>query len=168
VGYSLSAFKEIFSNHQVCQVKSSGGNLGGGRGGGAGGPGQTHTSHLWSSLRQTVPLLLYSSSCLVIKFFYLGEYKVGSGAAVYAARKINNNYLITCSEVLKKKIWANFQRIIELFAQKIFTKLSKVWVWDPGSGKKPIPDPGSRGQKGTGSRIRIRNTDYLLLIWRGT
>jgi hypothetical protein len=29
-----------------------------------------------------------------------------------------------------------------------------------GSGirKKPIPDPGSRGQKGTGSRIRLRNT----------
>jgi hypothetical protein len=25
---------------------------------------------------------------------------------------------------------------------------------------KPIPDPGSRGQKGTGSRIRIRNTDW--------
>jgi hypothetical protein len=47
-------------------------------------------------------------------------------------------------EVLKKKIWANFPRIIELFAQKIVTKLSKVWVWDLGS----------RGQKGTGSRIR--------------
>jgi hypothetical protein len=62
--------------------------------------------------------------------------------------------------VLKKKIWAKFQRIIELFAQKIVTKLSKVWVWDPESGirKKPIPDPGSRGQKGNGSRIRIRNT----------
>ncbi len=32
-----------------------------------------------------------------------------------------------------------------------------------GSGKKPIPDPGSgsRGQKGTGSRIRIRNTSIL-------
>ncbi len=29
-----------------------------------------------------------------------------------------------------------------------------------GSGirEKPIPDPGSRGQKDTGSRIRIRNT----------
>jgi hypothetical protein len=29
-----------------------------------------------------------------------------------------------------------------------------------GSGirKNPIPDPGSRSQKGTGSRIRIRNT----------
>ncbi len=64
------------------------------------------------------------------------------------------------SEVVKKKIWANFQRIIELFTQKIVTKLSKIWIWDPGSGirKKPIPDPGSRGQKGTGSQIRIRNT----------
>ncbi len=41
-------------------------------------------------------------------------------------------------EVLKKKIWVNFQRIIELFTQKIVTKLSKVWVWDPG-----IRDPGS-------------------------
>jgi hypothetical protein len=55
--------------------------------------------------------------------------------------------------VLKKKIWANFQRIMELFTQKIVTKLSKVWVWDPGSGKnlfwipvpgvKKAPDPGS-------------------------
>jgi hypothetical protein len=56
---------------------------------------------------------------------------------------------------------ANFERIIKLFTQNIVTKLSKVWVWDPGSEirKKPIPDPGSRGQKGTGSRIRIRNTD---------
>jgi hypothetical protein len=46
--------------------------------------------------------------------------------------------------VLKKKIWANFQRIIELFTQKIVIKLSKIWVWDPRSGirKKPIPDPG--------------------------
>jgi hypothetical protein len=63
--------------------------------------------------------------------------------------------------VLKKKIWANFQRIIELFTPKIVNKLSKIWVWDPGSGKNlfRIPDPGSRGQKVTGSRIRIRNTE---------
>ncbi len=55
-------------------------------------------------------------------------------------------------------MWANFQRIMKLFTQKIVNKLSKIWVWDPGSGseirKKPIPDPGSKGQKGTGSRIR--------------
>ncbi len=55
--------------------------------------------------------------------------------------------------MLKKKIWANFQRIIELFAQKIVTKLSKVWGWDPGSGKKPIriPDPGVKKAPDPGS-----------------
>ena len=63
-----------------------------------------------------------------------------------------------CSfEMLKIKIWANFQRIIELFTQKIVTKLSKIWVWDSGSGKKTYS--GSQGQKGTGSRIRIRSTE---------
>jgi hypothetical protein len=39
------------------------------------------------------------------------------------------NYFIF--EMLKKKIWANFQRITELFNQKIVSKLSKIWVWDP-------------------------------------
>jgi hypothetical protein len=58
-------------------------------------------------------------------------------------------------EVLKRKIWANFQRIEELFTQKILTKLSKIWVWDPGV--KKAPDPGSR--------IRIRNTGWPLLLW---
>jgi hypothetical protein len=45
--------------------------------------------------------------------------------------------------VLKKKLWAHFQRIIELFTPEIFTKLSKIWVLDPGSGKNlfRIPDP---------------------------
>ncbi len=40
----------------------------------------------------------------------------------------------------------NLHRIIELLTQKIFIKLSKIWVWDPGSGirKKPIQDPGVR------------------------
>jgi hypothetical protein len=65
-------------------------------------------------------------------------------------------------EVVKRKIWANFQRIMELFTQKIVTKLSKIWIWDPGSGIRDpgsgknlfrIPDPGPRGQKGTVSRI---------------
>jgi hypothetical protein len=45
--------------------------------------------------------------------------------------KIGNYFIF---EVLKKKMWDNFQRIIELFTQKIVTKLSKIWVWDPGSG----------------------------------
>jgi hypothetical protein len=77
------------------------------------------------------------------------------------------NYL--CFEVLKTKIWANFKRFIELFTQKIVTKLPKIWVWDPrsGSGKKPIQDPGSgfRGQKGTGSGIRISKTGLSVGVY---
>jgi hypothetical protein len=55
--------------------------------------------------------------------------------------------------MLKKKIWPNFPRIIEVFTQKIVTKPSKIWVWDPGpektysgsriqgSKRHRIPDP---------------------------
>jgi hypothetical protein len=62
--------------------------------------------------------------------------------------------------MLKKKIWTSFQRIIELLTQKfaLSFKQYRVGIRDPRSGirKKPLPDPrsGSRGQKGTGSRIR--------------
>ncbi len=56
---------------------------------------------------------------------------------------------------VEKKIWANFQRIIELFNQKIVSKskLSKIWVWDPGSGKNlfRIPDPGVKKAPDPGS-----------------
>jgi hypothetical protein len=42
---------------------------------------------------------------------------------------------------------------------KNLINLSKIWVWNPESEmrKKPIPDPGPKGEKGTGSRIH--NTD---------
>jgi hypothetical protein len=62
--------------------------------------------------------------------------------------------------VLKKKIWANFQRIIELFTQKIVTKLSKIWVRDPRYGIRDprsgknlfrIPDPGVKKAPDPGS-----------------
>jgi hypothetical protein len=45
--------------------------------------------------------------------------------------------------MLKKKIWAIFKKIIELFTQQIVTKLSKMWVWDPGVKKAPDPGSGS-------------------------
>ncbi len=69
--------------------------------------------------------------------------------------KIENYFIF---EMLKEKMWANFLRIIELFTRKVVTKLSKIWVWDPGSeirdpeknlfripdlGLKKAPDPGS-------------------------
>jgi hypothetical protein len=67
--------------------------------------------------------------------------------------------------VLKKKIWANFQRNIELFTKKIVKKALKNMVLgsgirDPGSGKNlfRIPDPGVKKPPDPGSRIRTRNT----------
>ena len=72
-------------------------------------------------------------------------------------------------KVLKKKIWANFQRIIELFTKKIVKKLLKIWSWDPGSGipKKPIPDPGSRiqGSKSTQSRIPDPDPQHCVKVY---
>jgi hypothetical protein len=71
--------------------------------------------------------------------------------------------------MLKKKIWANFQRIVEDFTQKIVNMLSNIGmglgsgIQDSGSGKKPIPDPGSRGQKGTGSRIPDPDPQHCIL-----
>jgi hypothetical protein len=68
-------------------------------------------------------------------------------------------------EMLKKKMWANFQRIIELFTPKMLTNLSNIWFWDPGSGKNLFrnPDPGIKKAPVTGSRIRIRYTGYRSL-----
>jgi hypothetical protein len=60
--------------------------------------------------------------------------------------------------MLKKKIWANFQRIIELFTKKIVTKLLKYGfgIRDPRSGIRKNPDPGSeiRDPEKSGSGIR--------------
>jgi hypothetical protein len=69
--------------------------------------------------------------------------------------KLNSILFFIC---WRKKIWPNFPGIIEVFTQKIVTKPSIIWVWDlgseirdPGTRKNlfRIPDPGSRGQKGT-------------------
>jgi hypothetical protein len=74
--------------------------------------------------------------------------------------KIENYFIFL---TLKKNIWASFQRIKELFAQKYATKLSNIWLWDPESGKNlfriPDPGPGVKKAPDPGSRIRIRNTD---------
>ncbi len=60
--------------------------------------------------------------------------------------KIENYFIF---ELVKKKIWANFQRIIELLTQKKLSLSSQKYrfrIRDPGSGK-PIPDPGSEVKK---------------------
>jgi hypothetical protein len=64
--------------------------------------------------------------------------------------------------MLKKNIWANFHRIIEI-TQKIVTKLSKIWDWDLGSGKNPfrIPDPGVKKAPDPGSETMGRRLHHF-------
>jgi hypothetical protein len=69
--------------------------------------------------------------------------------------------------MLKKIIWANFQRIIELFTQKLVNKSQKYGfgIRDPRSEKNfsgsQIPDPGIK-KENPRSQIRIRNTGKII------
>ncbi len=67
----------------------------------------------------------------------------------------------------EEKNLAQFSKNYEVFTQKIVTKLSKLWIWDPGS---EIRDPGSgktlSESRIQGSRIRIRNTVFFLITYR--
>jgi hypothetical protein len=58
---------------------------------------------------------------------------------------------------IRKKILVNFQRIIELFPKKWVIKLSKIWVWNPGSRINlfPIPDPGVKKKPDPASQTLI-------------
>ncbi len=47
--------------------------------------------------------------------------------------------------MLKKKIWANCQRIIELFTQKFVNQRFRIRIPDPGV--KKAPEPGSESAK---------------------
>jgi hypothetical protein len=58
--------------------------------------------------------------------------------------------------MLKKTIWASFQRIIEFFV----TNLSKIWVWDPDP-EKIYPGSESKGKKGTGSATLLLSVIFL-------
>jgi hypothetical protein len=61
----------------------------------------------------------------------------------YAATNFTKLQIILVLDCWRKKFGPIFTTI-ELFTPKIVTKLSKIWVWDPGSGKNlfRIPDPG--------------------------
>ncbi len=69
------------------------------------------------------------------------------------------NFFYPRSEFFPSRILDPQQEFKSFNPQK---KCSKIWfglfIPDPDPEFLPIPDPGSRGQKGTGSRIRIRNT----------
>ncbi len=81
-------------------------------------------------------------------------------------------------EVLKKKIWENFQRILELFTQKLSQSSQKYGIRkkpiaDPGVKKAPDPGSGSAtlsisltNGSGRPKNLRIRKTAMLYHIQR--
>ncbi len=75
----------------------------------------------------------------------------------FVATNLTKLTIILFFRMLKEKIWASFQRIIELFTQKFVTKLSKIWVCDPGS---EIRDPEKTY---SGSRIRVQGSKRHLI-----
>ncbi len=46
--------------------------------------------------------------------------------------------------MLKKKNLGQFSKNYRILTPKIFTKNSKIWVWDPGSGKTLFKIQGSK------------------------
>jgi hypothetical protein len=75
----------------------------------------------------------------------------------FVARNFTNLTYYFIFQMMKEKIWAKFQRIIELFTQKVVTRLSGL-----GSGKKPIPDPGVKKAPDPGSRTLL--TESILEV----
>jgi hypothetical protein len=71
----------------------------------------------------------------------------------FCSHNITKLKIILFFEQVKKKLWANLQRIIEIFTQKVVIKISKIWVWDPRSGKNlfRILDPGVKKAQDPGS-----------------
>ncbi len=59
-----------------------------------------------------------------------------------------------------KKIWS-------IFTQNIITKISEIWIYNPGYEIQNLTRIRIQGSKNTGSRIRIHNTEsYILEIFR--
>ncbi len=69
-----------------------------------------------------------------------------------------------CLNCWRNKYGPIFKELQNFLCPKLSLSFQKYGfgIRDPRFGirKKPIPNPGSRGQKCTGSRIRIRNTAY--------
>jgi hypothetical protein len=63
------------------------------------------------------------------------------------------------SELFPSRIRINEFKYFSPF--KLSEISSGLFIPDPDPDYLPIPDSGSRGEKGTGSRIRIRNTEFL-------
>jgi hypothetical protein len=79
---------------------------------------------------------------------------------VIVATRFENYFIF---EQVQNTICANSHRIYRIELSSLSSQKYVFGIRDPVSGKNlfRIPDPEYRGQKVTGSRIRIRNTVFL-------
>jgi hypothetical protein len=79
--------------------------------------------------------------------------------AVFGIRDVYPGFQIRNFSILKSA-----SKNLNILTQKMVSKLPEIWsglfIPDSDPDILPIPDPGSRGQKGTGSRIQICNTGW--------
>ncbi len=65
---------------------------------------------------------------------------------------------------LKEKIWGQFSKNYRTFFKKIVTKLSKIWVWDPGSGENLSRIQGSKRHRIPDSRSGSATLKIILFL----
>ena len=102
-----------------------------------------------------------------------GEKKVGITLFFVVTNFRKLNFMLFLKR-LRKNFGPIFKELLK-FLPKKFSICSQIFrfgirdprsgIGDPGSGKNlfRFPDPRSMGQKGTGSRIRIRNTGSICI-----
>ncbi len=77
--------------------------------------------------------------------------------------QVNKTSVDPGSQIQGQKDSGSASKNFSILTQKVVSTLSEIWsglfIPDPDLDFLSILDPGSRGQKGTGSRIRISNTD---------
>jgi hypothetical protein len=92
----------------------------------------------------------------------------GDYGTFFVAINFTKLKIILFLECRRKRILANFQRIIELFTKKLSLSSQKYGfgIRDPGSGKNPfrIPDQKGIGTKGTIGKFEIVNLQKREII----
>ncbi len=88
----------------------------------------------------------------------------------FCSHKFHKTEYYFSFDMLKKKNLSQFSKNYWSFYPKNCHQALKnigfeSGIQDPGSGKKPIPDPGSRGQKGSGSRIPDPDPQHCIQGW---
>ncbi len=94
----------------------------------------------------------------------------GEKILFYLSVAINSTKLKIIKVPVQKKCWANWLRIYVFFPKKFFLSSQNSGIWDPRSGKKPIPNSGPGVKKapdpGSGSAtLDMKRCKDGIYVW---